>query len=63
MRKLLFESLFQSALTEAPPAPDNAGLEELAKRVDRAARRRLGRSALDARLRQRDRSINRLPAH
>jgi Ni,Fe-hydrogenase III small subunit len=44
MRKLLFESLFQSALTEAPPAPDDAGLEELAKRVDQAARRRLGRS-------------------
>ena len=44
MRKLLFESLFQSALTEAPPAPDDAGLAELAQRVDRAARRRLGRS-------------------
>ena len=44
MRKLLFESLFQSALTEAPPAPDDAGLAELAGRVDRAARRRLGRS-------------------
>jgi Ni,Fe-hydrogenase III small subunit len=44
MRKLLFESLFQSALTEAPPAPDDAGLAELAARVDRAARRRLGRS-------------------
>ena len=44
MRKLLFESLFQSALTEAPPAPDDTGLAELAKRVDRAARRRLGRS-------------------
>jgi Ni,Fe-hydrogenase III small subunit len=44
MRKLLFESLFQSALTEAPPAPDDAGLAELAQRVDQAARRRLGRS-------------------
>ena len=44
MRKLLFESLFQSALTEAPPARDDAALAELAARVDRAARRRLGRS-------------------
>jgi Ni,Fe-hydrogenase III small subunit len=44
MRKLLFESLFQSALTEAPPAPDDAALAELARGLDRAARRRLGRS-------------------
>jgi len=44
MRKLLFESLFQSALTEAPPAPDDAALAELARSLDRAARRRLGRS-------------------
>ena len=44
MRKLLFESLFQSALTEAPPAQDDTALAELAKSVDRAARRRLGRS-------------------
>ena len=44
MRKLLFESLFQSALTEAPPAADDADLAQLAQRVDRAARRRLGRS-------------------
>ena len=44
MRKLLFESLFQSALTEAPPAPDEAALAELARSLDRAARRRLGRS-------------------
>jgi Ni,Fe-hydrogenase III small subunit len=44
MRKLLFESLFQSALTEAPPAPDDAALAELAGSLDRAARRRLGRS-------------------
>jgi Ni,Fe-hydrogenase III small subunit len=44
MRKLLFESLFQSALTEAPPAPDDAALAELAHSLDRAARRRLGRS-------------------
>ena len=31
-------------LTEAPPAPDDAALAELAASVDRAARRRLGRS-------------------
>ena len=44
MRKLLFQSLLQSALTEAAPAPDDAALAELAQRVNRAARRRLGRS-------------------
>ena len=44
MRKLLIESLFQSALTEAPPARDDAAFAELARSVDRAARRRLGRS-------------------
>ena len=44
MRKLLFESLFQSALTEAPPARDDAALAELAQSLDRVARRRLGRS-------------------
>ena len=44
MRKLLFESLFQSALTEPPPARDDAALAELAQSLDRAARRRLGRS-------------------
>jgi len=44
MRKLLLESLFQSALTEPPPAPDEAALAELAQSLDRTARRRLGRS-------------------
>src|SRR5689334_23319537 len=44
MRKLLFQSLLQSALTEAAPAPDDAALAELAQCVDRAARRRLGHS-------------------
>jgi Ni,Fe-hydrogenase III small subunit len=44
MRKLLLESLFQSALTEAPPARDEAMLAELANTLDGAARRRLGRS-------------------
>jgi NADH-quinone oxidoreductase B subunit len=44
MRRILFESLVQSQLTELPPAADDAALAELAGRVDRAARRRLGRS-------------------
>src|SRR5437660_9138162 len=44
MRKTLFESLGRRPLTEAPPATDDAALAELGARVDRAARRRLGRS-------------------
>jgi Ni,Fe-hydrogenase III small subunit len=44
MRRILFESLARRPLTEAAPAPDDAALEELAKSLDRAARRRLGRS-------------------
>jgi Ni,Fe-hydrogenase III small subunit len=44
MRRTLFESLTHRPLTEAPPAPDDAALAELAAVVDRAARRRLGRS-------------------
>jgi Ni,Fe-hydrogenase III small subunit len=44
MRKTLFESLSRGPLTEAPPAPDDAALAELAKSVDSAARARLGRS-------------------
>ncbi len=44
MRKLLFESLLQSPLTEAAPSPDDAVLADLARNLDRAARRRLGRS-------------------
>src|SRR5882757_2994118 len=44
MRRILFESLVQSPLTELPPASDDAALAELAANVDRAARRRLGRS-------------------
>ena len=44
MRKLLIESLFQSALTEAPPVADEAALAELGHSLERAARRRLGRS-------------------
>jgi Ni,Fe-hydrogenase III small subunit len=44
MRKILFESLTRRSLTETPPAKDDAMLTELAANVDRAARRRLGRS-------------------
>jgi Ni,Fe-hydrogenase III small subunit len=44
MRKLLFQSLVQSALTEPAPAADDAALAELAGNVNRAAARRLGRS-------------------
>ncbi len=44
MRKTLFESLVHGPLTEPPPAPDEAGLAELARSVNRVARARLGRS-------------------
>ena len=44
MRRILFESLLKRSLTEASPGPDDAALKELATSVDRAARRRLGRS-------------------
>ena len=44
MRRTLFESFTHGSLTEPPPKPDKAGLAELAKAVDRAARARLGRS-------------------
>ena len=44
MRKILFESLNHGPLTEPAPAPSQAGLAELAKAVNRAARARLGRS-------------------
>ncbi len=44
MRKTLLESLIRQPVTEAPPAPDEAALKELADSLDRAARRRLGRS-------------------
>jgi len=37
MRKTLLESLSHGPLTEAPPAPDEAALAELAKRVEKAA--------------------------
>ncbi len=44
MRRTLFEGLTRSSLTEAPPAPSEAALVELAQRLDRAAKARLGRS-------------------
>ncbi len=44
MRKILFKSLGQAPLTEKPPPADDAALAELAQRLDRAARQRLGRS-------------------
>jgi Ni,Fe-hydrogenase III small subunit len=44
MRKLLFQSLFRSPLTERAPAVDAAAVEELAAAVARTARQRLGRS-------------------
>jgi NADH-quinone oxidoreductase B subunit len=44
MRRILLESLVRPPLTEVPPATGDAALAELAGSVDRAARRRLGRS-------------------
>src|SRR5579862_6511060 len=44
MRRTLFEGLSRRPLTEPPPAADDAALAELSASVDRAARRRLGRS-------------------
>jgi Ni,Fe-hydrogenase III small subunit len=44
MRRILLESFTHGPLTEAAPAPGDTALAELAASVDRAARRRLGRS-------------------
>ena len=44
MRRTLFEGLTRRPLTEPPPVVDDAALAELSAGVDRAARRRLGRS-------------------
>jgi len=44
MRRTLFEGLTRRPLTEPPPAIDDGALAELSAGVDRAARRRLGRS-------------------
>ena len=44
MRKLVFQSLMRTPLTESPPPKDDTAIAELAAAVDRAARQRLGRS-------------------
>jgi Ni,Fe-hydrogenase III small subunit len=44
MRKLLFESLFKPPVTEAAPSAGDAALAELGAALERATRRRLGRS-------------------
>src|SRR5580765_2228520 len=44
MRKLLFQCFFRGPLTEKALALDEAAVEELATALQRAARRRLGRS-------------------
>jgi Ni,Fe-hydrogenase III small subunit len=44
MRRTLLESLTHGPLTEPPPSADDAALAELAASLERAARRRLGRS-------------------
>ena len=44
MRKLLYQSLVRSPLTEARPAPDLPVVEELATMLGRTAREKLGRS-------------------
>jgi Ni,Fe-hydrogenase III small subunit len=44
MRRLIFEGLIRSPLTEPRPGKDDSVLAELAESVHRAARRRLGRS-------------------
>src|SRR5256885_9649306 len=44
MRKLVLEKLLQNPVTERAPAVEEAALAELAATVDRAAKRRLGRS-------------------
>ena len=44
MRRTLVESLLKRPLTEPSPGPDEAALQEIAASVERAARRKLGRS-------------------
>src|SRR6201985_1099000 len=44
MRRMLLEGLARRPLTEKAPTADDAALAELAQRLDRVARRRLGRS-------------------
>ena len=44
MRKLVLETLLRKPVTETAPSVEDAALAELASSVDRAAKRRLGRS-------------------
>jgi Ni,Fe-hydrogenase III small subunit len=44
MRNLLFQNMFRPPMTEPPPEPAEDLIAALAARVDRGARRRLGRS-------------------
>jgi Ni,Fe-hydrogenase III small subunit len=44
MRRILFDGLLRRPVTEPPPAAEDSALAELARRLDDAARRRLGRS-------------------
>ncbi len=44
MRTLLFKALIEKPLTERPPAASGDAAEELARALDGAARRKLGRS-------------------
>src|SRR5487761_2785985 len=44
MRKHIFQGMIQSSLTEAAPPADDVALAELSRALERAARRRLGRS-------------------
>jgi Ni,Fe-hydrogenase III small subunit len=52
MRTLLFKSLIMPPLTERPPSASDEAADELARALDRGARKRLGRSlsirAIDA---------------
>jgi len=44
MRRIFLRNVVRGPLTEAPPAPDEAGLAELAARLGHASRARLGRT-------------------
>jgi Ni,Fe-hydrogenase III small subunit len=44
VRRILLQNLLRQRLTEAKPALDEASLGQIARDLDRAARRRLGRS-------------------
>ena len=44
MSRLLFQNLLHGPVTEDAPSPEDATLAELAKKLDRAAQKKLGRS-------------------